>query len=108
MPRKHVNKPTDEVEMEIEPEALAEMTGQPPEPEHPAVAAAPEPDDPDPAPVFPPAPASGQWTIEEHDQAVLAYEHALLTDNPDAGRMRSVIGLFRNPERPYIGARVEI
>lgn len=60
------------------------------------------------APPFPAIPASGQWTPEEHDQAVAAYQYALDTGDPDAGRMRTVIGLFRNVDRDLIGERVKI
>ena len=50
-------------------------------------------------PQFPGVPASGQWTEDEHDQAIAAYKHALDTKDPDAGRMRSLIGLYKNPAR---------
>lgn len=60
------------------------------------------------APSFPAVPASGQWTAAEHDQAVAAYEYALSVGDPDAGRMRTVIGLFQNPERPLCSDRVQI
>ncbi len=54
------------------------------------------------APIPFPAPPDGapHWTADEHDQAVNAYEAALESANPDAGRMRTVLGLFSYPGRP--------
>ena len=46
---------------------------------------------------FPDPPASGRWTESQHDAAVAAYEAALAVGDPDAGRMRTVLGLFGAP-----------
>ena len=80
-----------------------------------AVEAAPPPAKVKPAattaplvPQFPGVPASGQWSEAEHDQAIAAYEHALDTKDPDAGRLRSLIGLYKNSTRGILRVRTEI
>ena len=51
-------------------------------------------------PKFPDPPAGGgKWTAAEHDAAVAAYEAALAAGDPDAGRMRTLLGLYGVPGR---------
>lgn len=39
------------------------------------------------------------WTEDEHDQAVAVYLRAVESGDPDAGRMRTVIGLHKHPHK---------
>lgn len=50
------------------------------------------------APTFPAPPADGgHWSEAEHDVAVAVYEAALAAGDPDAGRMRTILGMNRHP-----------
>ncbi len=63
---------------------------------------------PDKTPRFPAPHADGsRWTEDETDAAVEAYLYALDNGDPDAGRMRTVIGMFKHPKK-QIGDRVKI
>lgn len=59
-------------------------------------------------PQFPAPHADGShWTDEEHAEAVAAYLRAVEDGDPDAGRMRTVLSLFKHPQKG-IGERIKI
>ncbi len=106
MPTKKSDEKTDKPSAEplefIPDPALAAAIETAPAKVKPAATAAPL------VATFPDVPASGQWSEAEHDQAIAAYEHALDTKDPDAGRLRSLIGLYKNTSRGVLGVRVEL